>query len=241
MIIQCPSCTTRYHYDETRFQGVPAKKIKCTKCSSIFEIRNPTFGASPTPSDFNVEQTGSVMNPLLGSDDFSLDTTVMGGPRPFRRPPGPPPGSVPVPPPLPPVAPRPAVPPPVPVASSASTDAHPKTAGPTSANDPRLKLPTGMRLSLACLAGPDSGRIFEIDRPRVTMGRANADIVLTDPQCSRNHAAIEVMEDQVFVVDLASTNGTFMGEKRITRAEVENRAEFDLGGTTLMLIKTRRE
>ncbi|MBL8115725.1 MAG: zinc-ribbon domain-containing protein, partial [Acidobacteria bacterium] len=54
MIIQCPSCTTRYHYDETRFQGVPAKKIKCTKCSSIFEIRNPSYGAAPTPADFNV-------------------------------------------------------------------------------------------------------------------------------------------------------------------------------------------
>ena len=240
MIIQCTSCQTRYHYDDSRFAGAAIKKIRCTKCATVFEIRNPAVPV--VPEGFQPEETGPLNSPILGSDDFSLDSTTMGmGPR--RRPaPVPPPNSplgrviassLPPPPAPMPAAPQP--PPPNPYVRQAATDEQPRGGG------GGLKMPGGFRLSLACLAGPDSGRIFEIDRPRITIGRANADIVLSDSQCSRAHAAIEVMDEQVFVVDLGSTNGTYMGEKRIAREELENRSEFDVGATTLMFIRTRME
>jgi len=41
VIIQCSSCQARYHYDESRFGGASVKRIKCTKCTTVFEIRNP--------------------------------------------------------------------------------------------------------------------------------------------------------------------------------------------------------
>src|ERR1019366_5131562 len=40
LIIQCTSCQARYQYDEDRFERKPAKKIKCAKCGTIFEIHN---------------------------------------------------------------------------------------------------------------------------------------------------------------------------------------------------------
>jgi pSer/pThr/pTyr-binding forkhead associated (FHA) protein len=101
-----------------------------------------------------------------------------------------------------------------------------------------LRLPDGVRLSLACISGPDSGRIFEIDKPRVVIGRANADIIVSDIQCSRQHAAIEVMDEHVFLVDLGSTNGTYVYDQRIGRTELENRTEFEIGTTMLMLIRS---
>jgi pSer/pThr/pTyr-binding forkhead associated (FHA) protein len=101
-----------------------------------------------------------------------------------------------------------------------------------------LRLPEGVRLSLACISGPDSGRIFEIDKPRVVIGRANADIVVSDIQCSRQHAAIEIQDEHVFLVDLGSTNGTYVYDQRVGRTELENRAEFEIGTTTLMLIRS---
>ena len=101
-----------------------------------------------------------------------------------------------------------------------------------------LRLPDGVRLSLACISGPDSGRIFEIDKPRVVIGRANADIIVSDIQCSRQHAAIEVMDEHVFLVDLGSTNGTYVFDQRIGRMELESRTEFEIGTTTLMLIRS---
>lgn len=43
MIIECPACHSKYQYDEERFERKPAKKIKCARCSQVFEIHNPAF------------------------------------------------------------------------------------------------------------------------------------------------------------------------------------------------------
>ena len=69
----------------------------------------------------------------------------------------------------------------------------------------------------------------------------DADIVVSDIQCSRQHAAIEVMDEHVFLVDLGSTNGTYFGERRVTETELENRMEFDVGASTLMFLRTSSE
>jgi len=46
VIIECTNCHARYQYDEDRFERKPSKKIKCAKCGTIFEIRNPAFAAA---------------------------------------------------------------------------------------------------------------------------------------------------------------------------------------------------
>ena len=101
-----------------------------------------------------------------------------------------------------------------------------------------LKLPPDAKLSLAVISGPDAGKIFPIGKPRVVIGRQGADINLDDPEISRAHAAVEVAGDQVTLVDLNSTNGTYMSEEQVTESPLENQAEFTVGGTTLMLIVT---
>jgi pSer/pThr/pTyr-binding forkhead associated (FHA) protein len=70
------------------------------------------------------------------------------------------------------------------------------------------------------------------------IGRANADIIVSDIQCSRQHAALEIMDEHVFLVDLGSTNGTYVYDQRVGRTELENRTEFEIGTTTLMLIRS---
>lgn len=102
-----------------------------------------------------------------------------------------------------------------------------------------LKLPEDAKLSLAVISGPDAGRIFVVEKPKVVIGREDADIGLDDPEISRQHAAIEVSGDRVTLVDLGSTNGTYLGEEQITEAHLENQGEFTVGGSTLMLIITR--
>ncbi len=230
MIIQCTSCRARDHYDESRFGGASVKRIKCTKCANVFEIRNPALapagsgaaghGGSVGPDEFSLDETalteaskrrGGAPIPgaparsaiLEGEAAVSAPVPVSNGPRP-----GPPTTDK------------------VAVAPSVRAPARP------------LRLPDGVRISLACISGPDSGRIFEIDKPRVVIGRANADIVVSDIQCSRQHAAIEVQDEHVFLVDLGSTNGTYVFDQRIGRTELDNRTEFEIGTTTLMLIRS---
>jgi predicted Zn finger-like uncharacterized protein len=101
------------------------------------------------------------------------------------------------------------------------------------------KLPEGKRLSLAIIDGTDAGNVFRIDRPRVTIGRSNADFVINDTEASRQHAAIEVRDSTYLVSDLGSTNGTLVDGKRITEpVELQDKSEFQIGTTTLMLIVT---
>ncbi|HEX2832793.1 MAG TPA: FHA domain-containing protein [Thermoanaerobaculia bacterium] len=102
-----------------------------------------------------------------------------------------------------------------------------------------LQLPPGKRLSLAILDGPDAGTVFRVEKPRVTIGRANADLTLNDTEASRQHAVLEVRETGITVSDLGSTNGTLVnGEKIEDATELSDKSEFQVGATTLMLIVT---
>ncbi len=252
MIIQCPSCRTRYHYDDARFSGAPAKRIKCTKCATVFEIRNPAAG---TPVEgFQPEETGPLNAPLIGSDDFSLESTQMAsGPRRPRAAAGTPAAGTgsagmgggagvgaqaPQAPPSPPTPFRPSAP------KGPETGGYPSQvsmqgSGADASSSPRrLRMPEGERISVACISGPDAGRVFPIEKPRVVIGRASADVLLTDGECSRQHAAIEIADDKAFLVDLGSTNGTYFGDRRISQTEIDNRMEFDVGASTLMFLRT---
>jgi predicted Zn finger-like uncharacterized protein len=230
VIIQCTSCQARYHYDESRFGGAPAKRIKCTKCATVFEILNPALA----PHGAAVPGRTTTLSP----DEFSLDETAMTEASKKRQ-----------------GAPIPGAPARTgmlgtvapgetagPAAPPAGGKAHTTDRVPVPTNTRNmarpLRLPDGVRLSLACISGPDSGRIFEIDKPRVVIGRANADIIVSDIQCSRQHAAIEVMDEHVFLVDLGSTNGTYVYDQRVGRTELESRTEFEIGTTMLMLIRS---
>jgi pSer/pThr/pTyr-binding forkhead associated (FHA) protein len=101
-----------------------------------------------------------------------------------------------------------------------------------------LKLPMEEKLSLAVIAGPDAGRMFAIETPRIVIGREEVDLALDDPEISRHHAAIEVRGDDILLLDLGSTNGTFVGDQAVSQAPLENQSEFTIGGSTLMLIVT---
>ena len=99
-------------------------------------------------------------------------------------------------------------------------------------------LPRDQRISLAVLDGKNAGQIFQVDHPKIILGRTGADIALDDVEVSRLHACIEVHGSRIILRDMNSTNGTFVDENKISEMEIENRSEFRLGGTRLMLILT---
>ena len=191
MIIECPSCHSKYQYDEERFERRPSKKIKCAKCQNIFDIHNPAF-APKQPA----------VPAAVGDRTFTAKTE------------------------------KPKLPPDT--TSQTSLESVRKTGKQES-----LQLPAGKRLSLAILDGPDAGNVFRIDKPRVTIGRSNADLTLNDTEASRQHAVVEVRENLFTVDDLGSTNGTLVsGEKISGPVELTDKSEFQVGSTTLMLIVT---
>ncbi len=45
MIVSCPSCKTKYQFEEARFGEAASKRLKCTRCETVFEITRPAPGA----------------------------------------------------------------------------------------------------------------------------------------------------------------------------------------------------
>ncbi len=197
MIIECTNCHAKYQYDEDRFERKPAKRIKCAKCGSVFEIHNPAFA---TP---HVEPEQATTAP-------NHDQTVVGKPKARDK------------------DQEPTAPAPVPdIQRQTGKQSIP------------LQLPMGKRISLAIIDGPDAGSVFRLEKPRVTIGRSNADLTLNDTEASRQHAAVEVRESIFLLNDLGSSNGTVVDGRRISEpTELQNQSEFQVGGTTLMLIVT---
>jgi predicted Zn finger-like uncharacterized protein len=51
MIIACPSCQSRYKFDESKLGNRPKVKTRCSKCGGTIEIENPQIGSSTLPAD----------------------------------------------------------------------------------------------------------------------------------------------------------------------------------------------
>ncbi len=123
-------------------------------------------------------------------------------------------------------------------ADTAVTGESPKTSKLRKEMLDGLKLPETRKLSIAVISGNNAGEIFQISKPRMVIGRAEADILIQDLEASRTHAEIDVIGDRVVLHDLNSTNGTFVDEQKITSVTLENHSEFRIGSTVFMLIIT---
>jgi DNA-binding NtrC family response regulator len=79
------------------------------------------------------------------------------------------------------------------------------------------------RLKLTVKTGPDTGKTCTVDRDVVTVGKMrDCDLVLTDNSVSRRHLRITRTDaDRWVLVDLGSTNGTFLHGARIREAPIE--------------------
>ncbi|PYU20062.1 MAG: hypothetical protein DMG32_23085 [Acidobacteria bacterium] len=100
------------------------------------------------------------------------------------------------------------------------------------------QLPAEQTVALAVIEGPARGQVFRLSKARVVVGRSGADIVLYDPEVSRKHCAIEVHGSTATLIDLGTTNGTFVGEKSIQKFQLEHLSKFRIGATTLVFTVT---
>lgn len=77
-------------------------------------------------------------------------------------------------------------------------------------------------------------REVELGTERMTIGRhPHNDIVLDHATVSSRHAAITLIGDQALLEDLGSTNGTYVGGKRVQRHKLDDRAHAVLAGCHL--------
>src|SRR5262249_52590528 len=103
-----------------------------------------------------------------------------------------------------------------------------------------LALPAGLRVAVMILSGARKSDVVVLEQPSVLIGRegGGADLQVPDADVSRRHAAIECHGQRIVIRDVASRNGTFVGEQRVEMADLADKAEFRLGSTRFMLLVT---
>jgi len=90
------------------------------------------------------------------------------------------------------------------------------------------------------VSGPDQGpsggqRTYELSAPLTILGRGtDCDLRLVDPGVSRHHAELRVEDGEVVLVDLGSTNGTFVNGQPVRRISLTDGTRVTLGRTTLV-------
>ena len=86
------------------------------------------------------------------------------------------------------------------------------------------------------LFDPSSARVFPLTGLIKEIGRSKtSDISLPDDKkVSRNHARLERDGDRWIIVDLSSTNGTFVNGEQVDQKKLASGDEVRIGGTTLI-------
>ncbi len=217
MIVVCPNCASRFQYDESRFQGASTKRFKCPKCAHIFEVSNPAMSALPMGGDATVRfPAGEPLPPTVGGG-IPANLPSMELPKGFTP------------------FPEPAAPPQTNARTTARRD---RDAMLTAAGLQGPGMPQGMRFSLAGISGPMASTVQVMEKPLNIVGREDGDVVTKDPETSRRHASVEIHQDgTVWLMDLDSTNGTFVSGERITgKVALEHQSEFSCGNSTFMLM-----
>jgi len=87
------------------------------------------------------------------------------------------------------------------------------------------------------LADAITSRFLEIEGEHCLIGRKEADVLLAEPHCSRNHALLFLSRGgELQVRDLQSTNGTYLNQHRVTESAVRVGDELRIGSAVLLLV-----
>jgi hypothetical protein len=83
--------------------------------------------------------------------------------------------------------------------------------------------------------GPDKGKTFPLSDGDNVIGRKEDNqIKLSDPEISRTHSLIIIINHQPWLEDMGSTNGTYLNGKKVTeRIKLQNGDLISLGNTVV--------
>ena len=82
-----------------------------------------------------------------------------------------------------------------------------------------------------------TGKEYPFPGADVTVGRSGTDIKVDDPEVSRRHCRFKAFGDRVVVMDLESTNGTYVRGKKVMTASLEVSEQMTIGNTTFELLE----
>lgn len=95
---------------------------------------------------------------------------------------------------------------------------------------PPVAAGAGPQGELTIESGPDAGHSHRASDHALRLGRSpDNDVILRDPATSGHHARLERRDDQFWIVDLGSTNGTFVNGEAIQEKQLNHGDRVTIG------------
>jgi predicted component of type VI protein secretion system len=82
--------------------------------------------------------------------------------------------------------------------------------------------------------GPDTGKVYAVAQAAILGRLETNDIPVKDAKASREHAKIYKQGEQYAIVDLNSSNGTFVNGEKVTKRILKNGDEIAIGMVRLV-------
>ncbi|MCM8756462.1 MAG: diguanylate cyclase [Candidatus Omnitrophica bacterium] len=87
------------------------------------------------------------------------------------------------------------------------------------------------------ISGYDIGKVFFINKPTMIIGREEGvDIYINDPHISRRHAQVVTNDQQITLIDLKSTNGTYVNDRSIGEHKLSDGDRIKIGDVIMKFI-----
>jgi pSer/pThr/pTyr-binding forkhead associated (FHA) protein len=98
------------------------------------------------------------------------------------------------------------------------------------------------RAAIVVLSGNAAGSEFDLDQPKVSLGRgAESDLTFDDSAMSREHVVIEFSGGGFRIRDQGSMNGTQVNGEMIQVGDLEHGDRFQIGEHVFQFVLERRE
>lgn len=99
------------------------------------------------------------------------------------------------------------------------------------------KLNAFPQIKLVVQKGPHVGQRFSFAKDKITIGRSpeNDIILVNDPLISRQHAVIQVLNNEIEIINVSSKNSILINNELVNRWKLNNNSTFVLGDTEFIL------
>lgn len=98
-----------------------------------------------------------------------------------------------------------------------------------------LKQKPEIKIKLTVVKGPHAGQVFQLNSDVITIGRGpeNAVVLMNDPQVSRAHAQIAVINNEVEVANLSQKNAVVVDGASVQKWKLVNNSSFTIGDSEI--------
>lgn len=88
-----------------------------------------------------------------------------------------------------------------------------------------------IKIKLSVVSGPYSGQVFQLNKSTITIGRGpeNDIVLMNDPQISRSHAKVAIVDRDLEVINLSSKNAIFVQGESVQKWKIVNNSNFTIG------------